>query len=244
MRRLDATGDSPAEARPGRIGRVADEFEQDRAAGDGPGAEAVRRAFVELAAIAQTGLYYSADPFDRQRYAQVGAVAEALRALVTAGPVPELARLVDPDGGHATPKVDARGAVFDRDGRILMTRERSDGLWTLPGGWCDVLEPPSTNVLREVREEGGVEARLVRLAAVLDREVRGHQPPMPVHVYKLFFVCEEVSRGGAIDEKEILEVGWFDPDDLPPLSTARILPDEIAICVEAWRDPALPTVVD
>ncbi|NHC44211.1 NUDIX hydrolase [Motilibacter aurantiacus] len=207
-------------------------------------AEAVRRAFVDLAAIAQTGLNYAQDPFDRQRYAQVGDVAERLRALVTAGPLGELARLVDPEGGHATPKVDTRGAVFDPEGRLLMTRERSDGLWTLPGGWCDVLEPPTSNVIREIREEAGVEARMVRLAAVLDREVRGHQPPMPVHAYKLFFICEEVSRGGPLDEKEILEVGWFDPQDLPPLSTARILPDEIAICVEAWRDPSRPTVVD
>jgi ADP-ribose pyrophosphatase YjhB (NUDIX family) len=207
--------------------------------------EAVRRAVVELAAIAQTGLYYSRDVFDRARYAQMGQVAERLRALVTPGPVGELARLVDPDGGHATPKVDVRGVVFDDRDRVLLVQERSDGLWTPPGGWCDPLEPPTRSALREVHEEAGVEARALRLAALLDRDARGHLPRLPVTVYKLFFVCEVLDAGtGTRDAKEILDVGWFDMEALPPLSQSRVTPEELEICHRSWLDPALPTVVD
>ncbi|RKS75237.1 ADP-ribose pyrophosphatase YjhB (NUDIX family) [Motilibacter peucedani] len=207
--------------------------------------EAVRRAVVELAAIAQTGLHYNRDVFDRARYAQVADVAEALRALVTPGPMEELAPLVDPDGGHATPKVDVRGVVFDDRDRVLLVRERSDGLWTPPGGWCDPLEPPTRSALREISEEAGVEARALRLAALLDRDTRGHEPRMPVTVYKLFFVCEVLDRGtGTRDAKEILDVGWFAMDQLPPLSLARVSREELEICHRSWLDPSLPTVVD
>lgn len=207
--------------------------------------EAVRRAVIELAAVAQTGLYYSTEVFDRARYEQVADVAEALRALITEAPLGDLPKLVDPAGGHVTPKVDVRGAVFDDDGRLLLVRERSDGLWTAPGGWCDPLEPPSLSVLREIQEEAGVEARVLRLAGVLDRDLRGHLPKMPVTVYKLFFVCAPVDLGnGTQDAKEILEVGWFALDALPPLSPGRITTEEIELCAAAWRDPGLPTVVD
>lgn len=214
----------------------------------------VRAAFIELAAIAQTGLAYSPNDFDRARYEQVAEVAERLRAIVTAGPLASLTRLVDPDAGHATPKVDVRSAVFDDDGRLLFVQERSDGLWTMPGGWCDPLEPPVASALREVWEEAGVRARVVRLAAVLDRDVRGHLPRLPVTVYKLFFVCEPVGDvshaagaghlGGTRDAKEILDVRWFAPGDIPQLSPSRTSAEEIAICVRARENPQLGAVVD
>lgn len=207
--------------------------------------EAVRRAVIELAAIAQTGLHYNPEGFDRARYAQVGEVAEALRVFVTAEQIEPLPRLVDPDGGHATPKVDVRGVVFDEDDRLLLVRERSDGRWTPPGGWCDPLEPPSRSVLREIEEEAGVEATVLRLAALLDRDVRGHLPKMPVTTYKLFFVCGLVAKGdGTRDAKEILEVGWFAMDELPPLSESRVTREELDICAASWADPLRATVID
>ena len=58
--------------------------------------------------------------------------------------------------GHATPKLDVRAAVFDRQDRLLMVREISDGRrCTLPGGWADVNVTPAENAVKEVREESG-----------------------------------------------------------------------------------------
>lgn len=208
----------------------------------------IRGAVVELTALAQSGLSYDANEFDRARYELVAGVAERLRALITAGPLAQLKPLLDRDGGHATPKVDVRTAVFDARGRLLFVRERADGRWTLPGGWCDPLDAPSVSALREVSEEAGVEARLLRLVAVLDRDVQGHLPQLPVTAYKLFFLGELVDAGDVIsgtrDAKEILEVNWFDPEQLPPLSQARTTAEEIGLCVASWRDPSLPTVFD
>lgn len=211
----------------------------------------LRRRAIELAAIAQSGLTYVRDEFDRQRYLAVGAAARDLLQLVTAGPLPPLQQMVDPAGGHATPKVDGRGAVFDPAGRVLLVQERSDGRWTLPGGWCDVLESPAESVCREVEEEAGLPVRAVRLAAVLDRERRGHVPPLPVHVYKLFFLCEPLrppdldGRPAATgDDAEVLDVGWFDLADLPPLSVTRVTEEELRLVEAAYRDPLLPAVFD
>ncbi len=62
------------------------------------------------------------------------------------------------------PKVNVRGVVFDGDS-VLLVKERSDGRWTLPGGWVDVNESPSESVVREVREESGYQTVALKLLA-------------------------------------------------------------------------------
>ena len=87
------------------------------------------------------------------------------------------------------PKVDVRGAVFDDRERVLLMQEKSDGRWSLPGGWADPGEAPSTAVTREVLEETGYGSTAVKLIACWDRDLQDNPPPLPVHVYKLFFLC-------------------------------------------------------
>src|SRR4029077_17256440 len=97
----------------------------------------------------------------------------------------EMGQVLDlfaPDAGYATPKVDVRGVVF-REGKILLAHERSDGFWTLPGGWADVGDSPADAVVREIREESGFETRDTKLLALLDRNPPGHPPPIHA-VYK------------------------------------------------------------
>ena len=136
-----------------------------------------------------------------------------------------------------------RGACFDADERVLLMRERADGLWSLPGGWADPGDTPSSAVLRELREEAGAVAEVERLVGCWDRDARGHAPPLPVAVVKLFFLCRVVSQGEP-DPLETLGVGWFGLDELPPLSTGRVTEDELRRCLAHHRDPSLPTELD
>ena len=100
----------------------------------------------ELLALSQTGLIVAKDPFDRERYARVRELVEALlRSPNDLAFDPAVA--LGQDRGYITPKVDVRGAAF-LDGRVLMVRERSDGLWTLPGGWCDVNDSSCVAVVK------------------------------------------------------------------------------------------------
>ncbi len=150
--------------------------------------------------------------------------------------------LFSQEGGYATPKVDVRGAVF-RDDRILLVKEKIDGGWTLPGGWADPCQSPSEAVVREVFEESGFEVRAVKLAAIYDRSRHAHLPPMPFHLYKLFFLCE-ITGGAAKESYETTGVDFFAEDAIPPLSISRTLPFQIARMFEHHRNRALPTEFD
>ena len=145
------------------------------------------------------------------------------------------------DTGPATPKLDVLAGILRDDG-ILLVRERSDGLWTLPGGWIDVEEAASEAAVREVREESGYECRAVKLIAVLDRNRHGH-PPLLYHTYKLIFQCE-LTGGAPAESLETDGTGFFKENDVPPLSTSRVTEAQIRRIFEHHRNPSLPTDFD
>src|SRR5258708_33905622 len=95
--------------------------------------------------------------------------------------------LLRQENGYATPKVDVRGAAFV-DGRVLLVREISDGKWTLPGGWADVNQTAGECVVREIAEESGFEARVLKLAAGYDYQ-RSNRPARRIDsIYKMYFI--------------------------------------------------------
>ena len=108
----------------------------------------------EIEALAQTGLAFSKDPYDLERYVALRRLAARIMSEHTGASLERIEGLFDGETGYATPKVGVRGAVFDAAGRILMVREVVDGnRWTLPGGWADVNQTPAQSVVREVFEE-------------------------------------------------------------------------------------------
>ncbi|MCB0064944.1 MAG: NUDIX domain-containing protein, partial [Caldilineaceae bacterium] len=145
--------------------------------------------------------------------------------------------------GYATPKVDVRGAVF-RGNKILLVKERSDGCWTLPGGWADIGDSPAVAVERELVEESGYRTRAIKLLALYDRNHPRHaHPPHLHHIYKLFFRCEIIG-GTATTSNETDDVRFFDRAEIPPLSLTRIVPSQIARLFAHYDDPTLPTDFD
>jgi ADP-ribose pyrophosphatase YjhB (NUDIX family) len=211
---------------------------------DTSAADEVRRIVIGLSALSQNGLTFGADEYDLDRYQQVGRLAAELLSVISGRPANELAIELGRDTGYATPKVDVRGVVFDSRERVLMMRERADGLWSLPGGWADPGEAPSTAVVREIVEETGYHSSAVKLIACWDREVQNNVPPLPVHVYKLFFLCR---ANGTVQEPqalETLEVGWYGIGSLPPLSLGRVNHYQLERALVHHRDPSLPTEFD
>jgi ADP-ribose pyrophosphatase YjhB (NUDIX family) len=199
----------------------------------------------ELQAIAQTGLTFVKDPYDRQRYEAVRSLAARILAEHSGVEPRRIEALFAQQAGYATPKVDVRGTVFRDDGCVLLVREIADaGRWTLPGGWADVNESPSECVAREVREESGFEVSVRKLAAIYDRDRHGHAPAHAFHVYKLFFICD-ISGGGPRAGFETSEVRFFAIDALPEdLSAARVRRHQIERMFEHWRSPHMPTEFD
>jgi ADP-ribose pyrophosphatase YjhB (NUDIX family) len=195
-----------------------------------------------LQALSQNGLTYAQDPFDRERYEQIRHIAAEMLAEKADAKVEDVLDLFSREKDYATPKVDVRGAVF-KDGRILLVKERSDGKWSLPGGWADVGESPSESVEREVREESGFHVKAKRLVAVYDRDKHPHMPLMHYHIYKLFFICE-ITGGRATTSSETEQVAFFEESDLPELSITKILPEQIAKMFEHYRQADLPAYFD
>jgi len=145
------------------------------------------------------------------------------------------------EDGYVTPKLDVRGAMF-RDGKVLLVRERSDGKWTVPGGFADVNEWPSLSVTKEIEQESGFTARVLKLAAVHDR-AKHNFPPFMFHIWKLLFVCE-ITGGEARISTETDAVEFFALDALPPLSTGRITAEQIHLLHRHYREPSLATEFD
>jgi ADP-ribose pyrophosphatase YjhB (NUDIX family) len=198
----------------------------------------------ELQAIAQTGLAFSRDPYDRERYQALRALAATMFAARSDAPVARIAALFAGESGYATPKIDVRAAVFDARERLLMVRETSDGgRWTLPGGWADVNRTAAENAAKEALEESGYTVRVLKLAALWDRTRQRH-PAGVFSCAKVFFVCEPTG-GAATTSHETSEVGWFAEAELPQdLSLARVLPQQLNRMFAHWRDSALPTDFD
>ena len=194
-----------------------------------------------LQTMSQTGLTYAKDPYDIERYKIIRDMAAEMMATQTDADYAYIKGLFSHEEGYATPKVDVRAAAF-RDGRVLLVKERSDGGWTLPGGWADVGEGPSEATAREVREESGYEVHVTRLLALYDKARHDH-PPSAYYTYKVYFDCEVIG-GAPRNSSETDGVDFFDVKKLPPLSLERITPALIARLFELHQNPGLPTDFD
>ena len=92
-----------------------------------------------LQALAQAGLAFSTDPYDRERYDELRAISVTLLAELTDEPLEKIIRAFASEDGYPTPKVDVRAVLLREGPAVLLVREKLDGgRWTLPGGWADV----------------------------------------------------------------------------------------------------------
>jgi ADP-ribose pyrophosphatase YjhB (NUDIX family) len=186
----------------------------------------------QIQAISQAGLEYSRDPYDLERFQMLREISVEILSEYTDVENEMVRMLFAAETGYATPKVDVRGVVF-QGGKLLLVRERLDGAWALPGGWADIGLSPTEVVVKEVKEEAGLDVKAVRLLGVLDKKFHDH-PPSPWHVYKMFILCEIVG-GEARSGMETLQVDFFGADELPELSVERNTENQIRSLFEAVK---------
>ena len=177
----------------------------------------------KITGLAQSGLYYSKDVYDKERYEQLIDYVQRLMQLKEIDTQDFIPNVLQ-DVGYATPKMDVRAVVF-KDQKLLLAKETQDGLWSIPGGWADVGFSAAENAEKEVLEETGIKVKATKLLALTDRRKHPH-PPMFLHVYKAFFWCE-ILGGELTPSIETPEVGFFGRNELPPISTARVTDDQI-----------------
>ena len=197
----------------------------------------------EIRGLAQNGIGYAVNGFELERWRRVEELCSLITAEYSDLDFETLQALSKAELGYATPKVDVRGLCL-QDGKILLVREKIDGGWTLPGGWADLNEPPSSATEREIREESGYESKAVRLLALYDRTDARHQhPPHLYYIFKAYFLCE-LTGGEASETLETSDVGFFTLQDLPPLSTGRTSEADLHRLYALAMDPAAPADFD
>ncbi|MDR6183713.1 NUDIX hydrolase [Asaia bogorensis] len=199
----------------------------------------------DVQAIAQNGLTFCQNPYDRERYEQLRVLASSMIAALGQNTPETVLTLFTNEKGYATPKIDVRGAVFNAAGEILMVREAIDqDRWTLPGGWADVNFTTAENTLKEVMEESGYSAEIIKLAALWDRNRQGH-PPDVFSCAKVFYLCRLTGGTPTIDNLETSGIGWFNRDNLPDdLSMTRLLPHQLRRMFDHYDQPDLATDYD
>ncbi|MBE9475320.1 MAG: NUDIX hydrolase, partial [Chloroflexi bacterium] len=165
----------------------------------------------EIQAISQTGLHFAENHYQRERFSRLIEIAADIISVHSDLDQAELVEIFNDQIGYATPRIDVRGAVF-QNGKLLLVRERADGGWTMPGGWADVGDVPSTAVEREVLEEAGFEVSAQRVIGVYDANRTG---PLEVfHAFKIVFLCD-ILGGEPRTSNETSQVGFFSRDDIP-----------------------------
>lgn len=195
----------------------------------------------ELQSIAQAGLFYGKDCFDRERYERIREIAAEMMSVRTGIPTEKVKNLFCNDTGYQTPKLDTRAAVFDERGAILLVKER-DGRWSLPGGWVDYNLSVKENTVKEVKEESGLDVEAVRILAIQDRD-KHNRPRYAYGVCKVFVECKML--GGSFAENiETVESGWFLRDELPELAEEKTTREQVEMCLDAAGDTAWQTFFD
>ena len=92
----------------------------------------------QIKALADTGLVYAEDEYDRERYVELRKISLKLLSNVSNQPLTILNDFFMPEKDYPTVKVDVRGFVLNERNEILLAKERVDGKWTIPGGWADI----------------------------------------------------------------------------------------------------------
>jgi ADP-ribose pyrophosphatase YjhB (NUDIX family) len=168
----------------------------------------------EVRAVAQTGLHYATDPFDRERYERLLALTTAEYAARTGLDEAAVRARFARDVGYVTAKVGADAAVFDEHDRILLVRRVDDGRWGLIAGWVDTTEGPEQTVVRELAEEVGLTARVDRLVGVFARPPGTHDNPHTV--VSVVYLCDVIGGTLRAQPHEVEEIAWRHVDDVEP----------------------------
>jgi len=188
----------------------------------------------ELRSLANLGLRYTKDDFDRERYEKVLRNAAQILAALEERPEDEILSEYRGNLDYLAPLSGAGAAVFVEN-KLLLIRRHDDGLWALPGGAVEVGETTAAAAVRELVEETGIVGRVTGLLAVFDS--RTWQSPFRYQLNHFVFVCE-ADDPTPQTSPEALDVGFFAGNDLPPLSQGHHLRVPVIFKIRRGEIPA------
>ena len=188
---------------------------------------------IEIQGLAQSGLAYTTNVYDIERYERLREISAEMIEEKSNINLEKVKDLFCKETGYQTPKIDTRAAIF-KDNKILLVHE-NNGTWSLPGGWCDVLESVKSNTIKEVKEEAGLDVKATKIIAVQDRN-RHNRPIYAYGICKIFVMCEII--GGEFKENiETTEMKYFALDELPEnFANEKCTKEQVEMCFGAKDD--------
>ena len=188
---------------------------------------------IEIQSLAQAGLEYTNNVYDIERYERLREISAEMIAEKTDLNIDKVKNLFCNETGYQTPKIDTRAVIF-KDNKILLVHE-NNGTWSLPGGWCDVLESIKSNTEKEVKEETGLNVEAIKVISIQDRN-KHNKPIYAYGVCKVFVLCDIID-GEFIKNIETTEIKYFSLDNLPNnLAEEKTNKEQIEMCFEAYKD--------
>lgn len=196
---------------------------------------------IEIQSLAQAGLTYTDNVYDIERYERLREIAAEIIEEKSNISLEKVKDLFCNENGYQTPKIDTRAAIF-KDEKILLTHE-NNGTWSLPGGWCDVLESVASNTIKEVKEETGLDVETIKIIAVQDRN-KHNKPIYAYGVCKIFVLCNVIG-GEFVENIETTEIKYFSLDEIPNnLAEEKTNNEQIEMCFKAYKDEKWQTQFD
>ena len=188
---------------------------------------------IEIQSLAQSGLAYTTNVYDIERYERLREISAEMLEEKSNINLEKVKELFCNETGYQTPKIDTRAAIF-KDNKILLVHE-NNGTWSLPGGWCDVLESVKSNTIKEVKEEAGLDVKATKIIAIQDRN-KHNRPIYAYGICKIFVMCEII--GGEFKENiETTEMKYFALDELPKnFANEKCTKEQVKMCFEARDD--------
>ena len=183
-----------------------------------------------MLAITDTGLTYTKDPFDRERYEDLRQILWSLLQDQTELNQEELTAILKPTASYATPLMDVRAWIV-QDQKICLVRGQGEDTWALPGGFGEVGYSPKENIRKEIQEETGFFAEVGSLLAVFDTNRFQLQNKQYA---KFVFDCQLLD-GQFQENQEIAELEFFNIENLPPLSEKRITKEQMEILWQVYQ---------
>lgn len=180
--------------------------------------------YKRLLSIAEAGLYYGKDVYDKERYQEIKELALHLMSTVVDQDAAALTLLTEKNEGYPTPKVDVR-ALIQKDEKILLVEDSLTKEWSLPGGYAEIGLTPRENIKKEVLEETGLLVEVKELRAIFDTNLRPDIPQV-FQYYKLVFACD-VLAGDFIKNSETSNSDYFSLKELPKLSIKRTTKEQL-----------------
>lgn len=169
---------------------------------------------LKVQSISKIGLIYSKDPYAITNYTEINNLStKYLEDFVNV-------KFDRPNffkrDIYPTPNVSVRTVILNSEkNKVLMVKEVNLQAYSLPGGWADLYDSPSTTAKNECMQEAGANIEIVRLVGITDRTPFKNPTSIPEYV-----IIFEARLVGELQEHEYEtdDVGWFDVNNLPLIS--------------------------